>query len=253
MKKAICVLLLLSVFLSQNLVYSEEINLDGTESADLCPTANMQENNLPKGKYSCLEGKELEAIKLEKGRKFIVRSKQPMDSNTPIGTLIDFDVIRDVDLFYKQELSKVMFTGEVVENKPPRLVGRSGTLKLFINKIKVDNVTYPAEAYITRMGERQVLGGVLAGTSIYFSNLANVANNGTVTIDKVYKDPCQYSCENITVPLRPFYYLGGAALQIADLFVAPIVCFFTRGKDINIPENTAFEIKLENDISLLKL
>ena len=203
--------------------------------------------------YRCLEGKELTAIKLDKGKTFIVRSQQPMDSDTPVGTLIAFVAQQDEVLFLGKEPSKVMFTGEVIENNPPRMAGRSSSLKLEIKKIKVDNVTYPAEAYITKMGKRNVFGGLLAGSPIYFMNLADVADEGTITIDKVYKDPCRYSCESIKTVARPFYYLGGAILQFADLLISPIVCFFMPGKEISIPENTAFEIKLENDISLLEL
>ncbi len=265
--KNVVLLLLLCVLLSQNLVLALDtdpvsITTQETElKTQSCQPINNENEtqqtslttDFPKNKYSCLEGKELEAIKLEKGRKFIVRSEQPMNSESPIGTLIDFTVIRDVDIFYNGTPSKVVFTGEIIENKPPRLGGRSSTLKLLINKIKVDNITYPAEAYITKMGKKQIFAGVLAGAPVYFMNLGDVANKGTVTIDKVYKDPCQYSCESITSVLRPAYYLGGAILQLADLLISPIVCFFLPGKEIDIPEKTAFEIKLENDISLLKL
>ena len=84
-------------------------------------------------------------------------------------------------------------------------------------------------------------------------NLADTADKGTITIDKIYKDPCQYRCESIKSPIRPLYYLGGAVLQLADLFIAPVICVFKRGEEIDIPQYTSFEIKLEDDVSLLKL
>lgn len=203
--------------------------------------------------YNCLKSKDLEVFKLNKNQKFYVRSLQPMSSDTPVGSIIDFETPQNVSIFPDAAPSKVTFTGEIIENKPPRLVGRSSTLKLAINKIKVDKITYPAEAYITKMGNKNVMAGVLAGVPIYKDNLTQTANNGTITIDKVYKDPCKYSCESVVTPARPFYYLGGAILQLADLFVAPVICVFKRGKEIDIPQYTAFEIKLDDDISLLKL
>lgn len=263
--KKIVILGLLSILASQNLAMSKELTYLNNEYltdqntdklVNACPinSYNMNEtvNNI-KSAYNCLDGKELEAITLDKGRKFIVRSKQPMSSDSPVGTLIDFDSVGDIDIFTDKKSSKVMFTGEIIENKSPRLGGRSSTLKLSINKIRVDNITYPARAYISKMGKKQVFAGVLAGAPIYFLNLADVADKGTVTIDKIYKDPCQYSCESIKSPIRPFYYLGGAILQFADLLISPVVCFFLPGENIEIPENTAFEIKLENNISLLKI
>lgn len=262
------VILLFTILLCRNFaICTETINLIPENTPDLneekilssCPLVNTtqgideQFKDIINHPFGCLEGKELEAIRLDKGRTFIVRSQQPMSSDTPVGTLIDFESVGNVNIFKNKEPSEVKFTGEIIENKPPRAGGRSSTLKLEINKIKVDNVTYPATAYISKMGKKQIFLGVLAGAPIYLDNLADVADKGTVTIDKVYKDPCQYSCETIKSPLRPFYYAGGALLQVADLLLAPIVCFFLPGKEIQIPENTAFEIKLGNDVSLLKI
>ena len=198
-----------------------------------------------------IEQKELLAMTLEKGSTFYVKSLQPMSSDTPEGARIDFEA--DTKIFSNDKISHVVFTGEVIENKPPRLAGRTSTLKLAIYKMKVDNVIYPIEAYVSKMGKKNVMGGILSGAPNYMNNLAHLANNGTMTIDKVYKDPCQYSCETIVAPLRPCYYLGGAFLQLADLCLAPLLCIFQRGSEINIPENSSFEIKLASDTSVLRL
>lgn len=243
--KKIVLIGLLSIFLPQNFANSE-------------PACNLEKLSLNSGAdiiaaYNCLKSQELEVIKLNKNQKFIVQSLQPMTSDSPVGSIIDFATVQDVSIFPGKEASKVTFTGEIIENKPPRLVGRSSTLKLAINKIKVDKITYPAEAYITKVGKRQVMAGVLAAAPIYLDNLADTADKGTITIDKIYKDPCQYKCESITSPLRPLYYLGGAVLQLADLFIAPVICVFKKGDEINLPQYTSFEIKLEDDVSLLKL
>ena len=121
-------------------------------------------------------------------------------------------------------------------------------------KVKVDNVAYKASAYISKMGNKSVRNGVLAGVPIYFTNLANTAEAGTVTIDKVYKDPCQYSCETVTTVARPFYYLGASLLQLADLLVvAPVISLFRKGEPIEIPKESSFEIKLARDMALLKI
>lgn len=195
--------------------------------------------------------KEFHASTLEKGSKFYVKSLQPMSSSTPEGARIDFET--NTNILYPDKISHVIFTGKVVESRPPRFAGRSSTIKLEIFKVKVDNVTYPAKAYISRMGKKAVVGNVLSGMPIYLNNLATTADQGTVTINKIYKDPCQYKCETIKAPLRTGYYLGGAFLQLADLCVAPIICLFQKGTEINIPKDSSFEIKLANDMSLLKL
>ena len=190
------------------------------------------------GEHQCsnyYKNKELQAVNIEKDRTFKVKSDTPLDSSTPIGTNINFTAISDEVIFAEKEPSKINFSGTVIE------------------KIKVDNVIYPAKAYISRMGDKRTIGGLLA-TSAYLSNLGDVANNGTITINKIYKDPCDYNnCEITTPVVRPFYYLGGALLQFADLLLSPIVCLFVQGENLSIPENTVFEIKLEEPVPVLNL
>lgn len=241
--KKIVLLGLFGIFLSQNLALG----------ANICTINNMHTADDLFVDYDCLKSVELDAVKLDKNSRFIVQSLQPMNSNSPVGSVIEFVTIRDVSIYPGAKPAKILFTGEIVENKPPRLAGRSSTLKLEISKMTVDKITYPTVAYISKMGKKNVMTGMLSGNSIYLTNLADTANRGTITIDKVYKDPCQYSCDSVKTPVRPLYYLGGAFLQLADLFVAPIVSVFKRGEEIDIPQYTSFEIKLDDSISVLKL
>ena len=149
--KRVVLLGLLCALLSQNPVQAE----------DACSLDKLSLNSGTDivAAYNCLKERELEVIKLNKSQKFIVQSLQPMSSDSPVGSIINFETVQDVSIFPGKEASRVTFTGEIIENKPPRLVGRSGTLKLAINKIKVDKITYPAEAYITKMGKKQIMAG----------------------------------------------------------------------------------------------
>ena len=246
MRKKVVLLGLLSVFLSQNLAQSENIcSIKQYGSYPVMNTFNEVNNEL-----SSLE---LDTVKVDKSKKFIVQSLQPMSSSSPIGTVVNFKSVRSETLIPGAQPTEVIFTGQIIENNPPRLVGRSSTLKLKIDTMKVGNITYHTVAYISRMGKKMVMTGVLTGNPIYMENLADTANRGTITIDKVYKDPCKFHCESIKSPIRPLYYLGGAVLQVADLLLSPVICVFKRGGEIEIHQYTSFEIKLEDSVSLLKL
>lgn len=243
---------LLSVLLSQNSALCDNICPIKQFSGYIPQVEAYSEynnNNL----YEYLKTIELDTVKIDKNKKFIVQSMQPMSSSSPIGTVIEFKSIRDEALIPGGQPSEIVFTGKIIENKPPRIAGRSSTLKLEIDRMKVGNITYHTIAYISKMGKKMVMTGVLSGNPVYINNLADTANRGTITIDKVYKDPCQYSCESIKTPMRPFYYIGGAVLQLADLFLSPVICVFRRGGEIDIPQYTSFEIKLEDGVSLLRL
>ena len=205
-----------------------------------------------KSAYKCLAGKELTAMMLEKGRTFEVKSMQPMSYEATGGTEVQFESLYPERVFMQREPVKLVFTGEIVKNKPPGKGGSSGTLKVMIKNVKLENITYPAEAYITKMNKKSVLFGAVAGPSNYRDNLADTANNGT--IHTIYKDPCKTTADEcVHTAAKPFYFLTGALLQTADLFIAPIIAFFVPGNEVYIPEGTEFEIKLENDIPVLEI
>lgn len=231
-----------------------------TEIASACminPTLTQRVGTLDefKNAYKCLAGKELTAVRLEKGRKFDVKSLQPMSANTKSGTIVKFESIYEEKLFVSKEPAKLLFTGEILENNPPGKAGSSGVIKIQIQKVKIDNITYPISAFISKMNKKGVHFNNLALDSLYIANLLNTANKGTITIDKVYKDPCEASncLTGINTVARPFYFLAGAALQAADLLLSPIIALLQPGKDIFIPENTQFEIKLDENLPVLVL
>lgn len=203
--------------------------------------------------YKCLADKELTAIKLEKGRKFEVKSLQPMSYESATGTEVMFETIYPERVFLSKDPSKLIFKGEVVKNKPPGKGGSSGTLKVQIKGITLETVTYPAEAYISKMNKKGVFFGAIAGPSNYKDNLNDVANNGT--INNYYNmNPCdKLTDECVHAAAKPFYFLSGALLQTADLFIAPVIAFFAPGNEVFIPEGTEFEIKLEDDVPILEL
>ena len=203
--------------------------------------------------YKCLDGKELDAIVLEKGKTFNVKSLKPMSFESATGTKVEFESIYDERIFLSKEPSKLLFKGEVIKNKPPRKGGGSGTLKVKLTGLQVENVTYPIEAYISKMNKKGVLFGAVAGPSRYRDNLANTVNKGTINNYYNY-DPCNVVAhECVSNAVKPFYFITGAALQTADLLLAPMVAFFAKGNEVYIPEGTEFEIKLEEAVPVLEL
>ena len=247
--KRFCLLFALVLFTNSAMGDDIVSNNTNNNTSNYCEIDSSGENKC----INYYKNKELYAVNIEKNRTFKVKTDTTLDSSTPIGTNINFTAISDEVIFAEKAPSKINFSGTVIENNPPGRAGKSSSLKLLIDKMKIDNITYPAKAYISRMGDKRTLGGTLA-TSSYLSNLGNIANSGTVSINKIYKDPCDFNnCEIATPIVRPFYYLGGALLQFADLLLSHIVCLFVQGENLSIPENTVFEIKLEEPVPVLNL
>lgn len=238
---------------------SENTSLSENDRIASCPVSNDLLINRTgsveafKTAYKCLDGKELTAIVLEKGRKFEVKSIQPMSYETATGSEVMFETIYPERVFLSKDPSKIFFKGEVVNNKPPRRGGGSGTIKVQITGMQIENVTYPAEAYISKMNKKGVLFGSVSLPSTYKDNLARTVNTGT--INNYYNfDPCNVVAQEcVSNAVKPFYFLTGAALQTADLFISPLIALFAPGNEVYIPEGTEFEIKLENEVPVLEL
>ncbi len=195
--------------------------------------------------------KEITAVKLKKGRTFVVKSDLRLSSDISSGTPVKFESLQKESIFYPKSASKVYFKGHVVKTKSPGYAGKSGRVKIALEKITVDNITYPVKALITKRENQRVFMNSLAGNSIYLANLGDTLNSGT--INSSYKDPCEsHLCDTGTLT-RPLVYLGAAALQAADLLISPVASFFKQGKELNIPENTYFEIKLDEDLCVVNL
>lgn len=243
----------------KNVMNDDNLILVDNSRVAACPIANDVLLNRTgtvkafKEAYKCLEGRELTAVILEKGRKFDVKSVQSMSYKSTSESEIRFVSIYHERLFLNKDPVKLEFIGVIVKNKPPRKGGGSGTLKVKITGIKIENIVYPAEAYISKMNKKGVMFGAVAGPSKYKDNLTNTVNAGT--INNYYgMDPCdKVANECVNNAVKPFYFITGAAMQTADLILAPIVAFFSPGNEIFIPEGTEFEIKLEGDVPVLDI
>ncbi len=197
-----------------------------------------------------LENFELNTIKLEKGRRFIVVSDRNLSSESISGIPVVFESVQKEYLDYNKKPSKVCFKGIVEKTSKPKLAGKSGTVKVKLEKITIDQVTYPVEAVISKIDNKKVYFNTLAGTAMYGANLADTASNGTIHTS--LKDPCgNMICTTANSYQKPFIFAGAAAVLAADLLISPISSLFKTGNEVSIPQNTLFEIKLDKDMYVL--
>ena len=194
---------------------------------------------------------EFETIKLEKGRRFTVISEQNLNNNIAYGIPVRFESVQNEYLAYNKKPAKITFHGVVEKTSRPRIIGKSGSIKIQLNKITIDKITYPVEALISKMNNRNVYLSTLTGSPNYWGNLADAANSGV--IHSTIKDPCGVDTCNITSLKKPFIFFGAATLQAADLLLSPFVALGKRGNDVDIPLNTYFEIKLDKDLYVLNI
>ncbi len=194
---------------------------------------------------------EFTTIKLDKGRRFYVVSEQNINNKILEGEIVKFNAVTKEYLTYDKKPAKISFYGYVEKTSGPRLAGKSGTVKVKLEKIAVDKVSYPVEAVITKVDNKSTFGGMIAGAPMYLDNVADAANEGI--IHNHLKDPCGDMTCSIETFKKPLVFLGASALQAADILIAPFVAIKKRGKDIEYPPNTFFEIKLEKELHVLDI
>ena len=174
-----------------------------------------------------------------------------MNNNIANGIPVQFESVQNEYLAYNKKPAKITFHGVVEKTSRPRFIGKSGSIKIQLNKITIDKITYPVEALISKMNNRNVYLSTLTGSPNYWGNLADAANSGI--IHSTIKDPCGIDTCNINSYKKPFIYFGAATLQAADLLLSPFVALGKRGNDVDIPLNTYFEIKLDKDLYVLNI
>lgn len=233
-------------------------NNEYTAKTAFINTKNVHDNSTSKASLisneinSILPNMELDTLKLEKGRKFVVVSDRMLSSDSVSGIPVRFESVQKEYLAYDKRPSKIVFQGRIEKTGKPRLAGKSGTVKVKLEKITIDKITYPVSALISKIDDKNVYFNTLSGAPLYGANLADSFNNGT--IHSSWKDPCgNMQCTSSNNLARPIIYLSAAALQAADLLISPIATLFKSGSDVTIPKKTFFEIKLDKDMYVLNL
>lgn len=174
-----------------------------------------------------------------------------MNNGNVEGIPVRFESVQKEYLTYDKKPSKIVFKGKIEKTHKPRMMGKSGTIKIALEKITVDSITYPVTALISKIDNKKVFFNTIGASPCYLSNLADAANNGV--IHSSLKDPCGSNMCTTNTYTKPLAFLGAAALQIADLMLSPFAAVTRKGKDVDIPLNTYFEIKLDKDLYVLNI
>lgn len=252
--------LLLSLFSQLTVAKAEEIASQDNKKVQtaymnqqiLSTPVKNKSNMINESFNTIMPEMEFETVKLEKGRSFVVVSEQNLNNNILEGTPIKFESVQKEYLAYDKIPTKVVFQGTVEKTGKPRLAGKGGTVKIKLEKITIDKITYPVEALISKIDNKKVYFNTLSAAPCYLANLANAADNGV--IHSSLKDPCgSEMCTTQKVYAKPLVFLGAAALQAADLLLLPFSALGRRGADVDIPLNTYFEIKMNKDLYVLNI
>lgn len=197
--------------------------------------------------------KEIDAKKISKGTKFLVRSNQEINNYQNNGTKIVFESMYPEKVFSNKKPQKLVFKGRIIKHRNAQMGSNGGLVKIRIEKMMIDNVNYPIAAMITKINNKPVFFNSIKGNSAYIQNTKGALSNGNRYIGSVYKDPCTTFCNDDHILVSPLYLLSGAILQTSNILVSPIAGLLKPGKNVYIQKDSSFLIKLEEDVFVLNI
>ena len=230
------------------------INLNAINTAFKTDLKSVDNNDCTIPLALCLQQKkEFEALKIPKGTKFLVKSKQDLSDKTKNGANIIFESVYPEKIYPNSSPSKLVFKGKITKTRQPQIAGNGGLVKVVIDKMTVGNLTYPVSGMITKINNKPVYFNNIKGDFTYFANTAQTANMRNGILNKMYRDPCEVFCTDTNALIAPLYLLSGAILQTSNLVLSPVSAVFKSGKNVYVSNNSKFVIKLDEDVFVLKI
>lgn len=227
------------------------LNLNNINNAFKNDRNNNDDNHYSTFIYP--QKKEVETIKISKGTKFHVKSKQEISDKTKNGTKVAFESVYPETIFYNHSPSKLLFKGKVIKSRDPQAGCNGGLVKIKVDKMTVGNITYPINGMITRINDKRVLFNNIKGNSAFLNNTINAANMKNGTFRNLYQEPCTKICGDGNALVAPIFLLSGAILQTSNLLLSPVAALFKSGENLNIQKNSDFIIKLEDNVFVLNM
>ena len=190
------------------------------------------------------------AITIKKGKKIKVVNSKALSDTMPKGTSITFaSTSNNKQINLPQN---TVFKGTVIDSHSPNLTGNGGLLVIKVNQIYFNGGWYPVNANIALANQKKVFFNNIKGKRMYFKNAKAKTAFGKKTYDKMWEKTKKYFKPGIEILITPITFLTGAVVYATNIAVSPILAIFTKGGKLTIPQNSAFEIKFLEDVTLYK-
>ncbi len=190
------------------------------------------------------------AIRIKKGTKFIVRSRQAVSDATRTGARLSFVSQKAVTQRYVTIPQGTVFKGEVYDSHTPQMSGNGGLIVIGIDSMVYKGSTVGIEAKITKANHKKIFFNNIKGKRQYWKGTANSLKPGTKFYKKMMRTTSKLADGTFTVILTPFTVVAGVAVYAVNFVGSPLFGLFSKGGRISIPAGSEFEIKLLEDVYL---
>ena len=119
-----------------------------------------------------------------------------------------------------------------------------------IEKLIINGRTQEVSGKVTKANYKRIYFNNIKGKRKYWSNLAKSIAPGKRFNDKMWKSTKKLAGEGVTFIFSPFTLASGLIVFGANIVASPVIAIFSKGGSISIPADTAFRIKLTEDVTI---
>ena len=142
------------------------------------------------------------------------------------------------------------FVGVISDSHSPQLTGNGGLVVIRIEKVIINGRTQEVSGKVTKANYKRIYFNNIKGKRKYWSNLAKSIAPGKRFNDKMWKSTKKLASEGVTFIFSPFTLASGLIVFGANIVASPVIAIFSKGGSISIPADTAFRIKLTEDVTI---
>lgn len=186
-------------------------------------------------------------VTIKKGTKFKVKSQGTISDRYKRGTKVSFISIYPVTTTYFTIPSGSLIYGEIVDSHKPQLTGNGGLIKIKLTSVVVNNGVQPLSAYVTKANSKHVFFNSIKGKRKFISSMLKSMTPGKNYMIKMVRITKNLAIDGSTVILTPFSLAAGVIGFGGNALVSPVIALFRKGNSISLPQNSIFEVKLDED------
>lgn len=191
-----------------------------------------------------------QTLALKRGTSFTIRNTSSISDRMTEGTKVYFKLPKPIKTKYFTLPENTRFVGVISNSHSPQLTGNGGLVVIRIEKVIINGRTQEVSGKVTKANYKRIYFNNIKGKRKYWSNLAKSIAPGKRFNDKMWKSTKKLASEGVTFIFSPFTLASGLIVFGANIVASPVIAIFSKGGSISIPADTAFRIKLTEDVTI---
>lgn len=191
-----------------------------------------------------------QTLALKRGTSFTIRNTSSISDRMTEGTKVYFKLPKPIKTKYFTLPENTRFVGVISDSHSPQLTGNGGLVVIRIEKVIINGRTQEVSGKVTKANYKRIYFNNIKGKRKYWSNLAKSIAPGKRFNDKMWKSTKKLAGEGVTFIFSPFTLASGLIVFGANIVASPVIAIFSKGGSISIPADTAFRIKLTEDVTI---